>query len=76
MVDSLEDEDGQGYTLPERVASYWKKAANAYKQACSADSPEAKALYMQIAMAWATLADEIERRPLPLHQVGDHLAKH
>lgn len=77
MVDSLEDEDGQGYyTPPERAALYWKKAANAYKQACSAESPEAKSLYMQIAMAWATLADEMERSPLPIGRTRDHHPKH
>ena len=76
MVDSLDQEDGHGFTPPERAALYWKKAANAYKQACSAESPEAKKLYMQIAMAWATLADEMERAPLPSRHVRDLYAKH
>jgi hypothetical protein len=76
MVDSIDDEDARGWTPAERASLYWKKAANAYKQACSAESPEAKKLYMQIAMAWATLADEMERTPLPLRQVRDTYAKH
>jgi hypothetical protein len=75
-VDSLDsEEDGGGYTAPERAALYWKKAANAYRQACNAESPEAKRLYMQIAMAWGTLADEMERSPLPFRSTRDYHAK-
>ena len=76
MVDSFDEDDAHGFTTPERAALYWKKAANAYRQACSAESAEAKKLYMQIAMAWATLADEMERSPLPLGEAPDYLAKH
>ena len=77
MVDSLDnEEDGSGgYTAPERAALYWKKAANAYRQACHAESPEAKKLYMQIAMAWGTLADEMERSPLPFSPIRTYHAK-
>jgi len=77
MVESLDNEgDGNGYTPRERAAFYWKKAANAYQQACHAESPEAKKLYMQIAMAWATLADEMERSPVPVRQIRQHYPKH
>jgi len=76
MVESFNDDDGAGYTPPQRAALYWKKAANAYQQACHAESPEAKKLYMQIAMAWATLADEMERAPVPLGLVREHHPKH
>jgi hypothetical protein len=77
VVDSLDSEEdgGGGYTPPERAALYWKKAANAYRQACHAESPEAKRLYMQIAMAWGTLADEMERSRLPFGSTRDYHAK-
>jgi hypothetical protein len=60
-----DDDTEDGGTPPERAVRYWKKAARSYKQACSADNPETKKLYMQIAMAWATLASEMERAPSP-----------
>jgi hypothetical protein len=35
-----------------------------YRLACTSDVREAKDLYMQVAMAWAALAVEVERRPV------------
>jgi len=55
------DDDHLAETPIERSALYWKNSAKMYGQACSAESPEVKALFIQIAMAWATLADELER---------------
>jgi hypothetical protein len=76
MVDALDDDESQSGASYERAGRYWKKAAGAYQQACHAESQEAKTLYMQVAMAWATLADEMERTPVPLRQVADHYVKH
>jgi hypothetical protein len=45
----------------DRSARFWKKASELYSQACTAQSPEAKAVYMEVAMAWAALAHEVER---------------
>jgi hypothetical protein len=70
-ADYEDDSEDRGGTHPERAARYWKKAARAYKQACSADTAETKKLYMQIAMAWATLASEMERMPLPAWGAGN-----
>ena len=58
---AFEDDDPLGPLPFERTARYWQKAATAYQTACSADTPEVKKLYMEIAMSWATLANELER---------------
>jgi hypothetical protein len=64
----LSDDDfypGDPGELPmERAARYWKKSANMYRLACTSDVKEAKELYMQVAMAWASLASELERAPV------------
>jgi hypothetical protein len=64
MASSNSDDDFAGDTALERAAHYWKKAADMYSRACKAESDEVKALYIQMAMSWAAMADEVER-PLP-----------
>ena len=50
-------------TPAERAARYCKKAEQAYHQACNSDSPAVRQFYIQIAMAQAALAAELERVP-------------
>ena len=47
----------------ERVGRYWKNAARMYRLACLSDATESKDLYLQVAMAWAALASELEALP-------------
>ena len=54
-------------TPAERAARYWKKAAESYHQACNADAPEVRQFYIQMAMASAALAAELERVPDHAH---------
>ena len=54
----------------ERVGRYWKNAARMYHSACICDAAETKQLYLQIAMAWAALASELEATPVSPPQVG------
>jgi hypothetical protein len=55
----------------ERVGRYWKNAARMYHLACTSDAVETKDLYLQVAMAWAALASELEATPVPALQDGD-----
>jgi len=59
-------------TPVERSARYWKKAANCYHQACTCETFEVRAACIDMAMAWAALAAELERAPtaLPLEDNG------
>ncbi len=52
----------------ERSARYWKKAANMYHQACTSEAPEVRAMRMEMMMAWAAMATELERAPVTLAQ--------
>ena len=63
MASSIPDPDIAGDTAPERAAHCWKKAADMYHHACTAESHEVKKLYIQVAMSWATMAHEMERDP-------------
>jgi len=77
MAGDLDDDYRPQETPLERIARYWKKAAEAYRQACSAKSDEAKSLYIQMAMVWATLAHELERAPtMPPRHGHEERPKH
>jgi hypothetical protein len=76
MARSVEDDDETGADPLDPAARYWKRAAKAYSQACSSDAPEVKKLYMQVAMAWSKLADEVSREPARTIEVIEHHAKH
>ena len=54
----------------ERVGRYWKNAARMYHSACTCDAEETKELYLQVAMAWAALASELEATPVSPRQDG------
>ena len=45
----------------ERSERYWHMAAEAFHASFMAVRPEVKASFVRIAMAWATLANELER---------------
>jgi hypothetical protein len=77
MAASIPDDDYSGDTPMERAAAYWKKAAEMYRLACSAESEEVKRLYMGVAMSWAALAHELEQGP-PTRALEGHAswAKH
>ena len=47
----------------ERLANCRQRAAHAHERARRAITPEVRDFYISIAMAWETLASEIERRP-------------
>jgi hypothetical protein len=70
MADSFPDNDDP-YDPIDRAARYWKKAAEMYKLACHADSEEVKKLYIQMAMSWATIANELEYSALRTAHDGD-----
>ena len=53
-------EAGSGSRL-ERSERYWHMAAEAFHASFMASRPEVKASFVRIAMAWATLANELER---------------
>jgi len=57
------DDDPPNYaeTLTERSARLWKKAALMYRRACGTETPEVRKMYMQVAMSWAALANELGR---------------
>ena len=61
MADS--DAHYSDQTPIERAARYWKSAADAYHRACNADALEVRQFYIQMAMASAALAAELERVP-------------
>ena len=61
MASSIPDPENAGDTALERAAHCWKKAADMYHHACTAESDEVKKLYIQVAMSWATMAHEMER---------------
>ena len=67
MAERVADNDSHQWRA-DRSARLWKKASEMYSQACTAQSQEAKALYMEVAMAWAALADEVERPAAPVQQ--------
>jgi hypothetical protein len=50
-----------GDSAPERIALYWKQAAESYHLACTSDREETRAGYLGVAMAWAAMARELER---------------
>jgi len=45
----------------ERSERYWHMAAEAFHASFMASRPEVKASFVRIAMAWATMANELER---------------
>ena len=59
-------------TRSQRSAEFWRKAQEFFHRACGAQSDEGKALYMDVAKAWATIATELERPlPVPPHDDPD-----
>jgi hypothetical protein len=70
MAARFPDDDASHEWRADRSARFWKRASEFYSQACTANSEEAKALYMQVAMAWAALAAEMER-PVPVPSSTD-----
>ena len=66
MAAHIDDTAHLDETLAERSARYWKKAATLYHQACTSEAPEVRAMYMEMAMAWAAMATELERAPVTL----------
>ena len=62
MADS-DAEFAADQTPAERAARYWKKAEQAYHQACNAEAPEVRQFYIKLAMAMSALAVELERVP-------------
>jgi hypothetical protein len=76
MAARLPDDESSHEWRADRSSRYWKKASEFYRQACNASSEETKALYMQVAMAWAALADEVERPPEPPPGTQERRARH
>jgi hypothetical protein len=76
MASRFPDRDSAHEWRADRSARFWKKASEMYSQACTANSEEARALYMQIAMAWASLADEVERPPTGDQSSEEPRARH
>ena len=65
MAAPINQDEYYDETPTERIGRCWKNAANMYHRACTSDSVEVRDFYMQIAMAWAAMADQFERTPLP-----------
>ena len=54
-ADTLSDQ-----RVVERIPAYWKKAAEAYHQACASETEERRAMYFRLAMSWAAMASGLE----------------
>jgi len=69
MASQFPPDDRSYEALSERSTRYWQKAQEMFHRACNAQTKESKALYMEVAKAWATIAAELERPP-PMPQDG------
>jgi len=61
---------GWSETRTERAAQYWKLANDTYHRAFAARRPEIHNGYLQLAMAWAALASEVEHGPDDIISAG------
>jgi hypothetical protein len=76
MAESFPDNDDPHDPI-DRAARYWKRAAEMYSLACSAQTDEVKKLYIGVAMSWATMAHELEHSPSkPVHHGYPSWSRH